>query len=372
MGKMSEIHREKQEQDMFNWIRDRLSDPEADESTSGWQDMVKEWQDFNDNEVLELFEVDEDYWLNSHTYNDLHKSFRSRLEQLRISINSSDGIFVDKVIQYKMTYAYAVTLMESFLSDTVRSLILSNDEYLYNALEKVEDIKGEKVKLIDVYRNASGVKGLVLEILSGVTYHNIPKVTKIISSILDRKINTDMKGVIEISKLRHDIVHRDGKNTQGKSINIDLEKLNSAIISINDFVETIAKEVSSSEARFDKKFKAASLQSDALLNSIKGLMYNTQPLSDLNIEDGAKIIGKSQQTLRRRLFDRGTSWQEIKDDIRIEKALTALKDESKSLKDIAILAGYSGQPTFQRAFKKRYGKTPNEVRNEMRADSNSL
>ena len=144
---------------------------------------------------------------------------------------------------YKMNYAYAVTLMETFLADTTISLVLSKDKYLINAITKVEDLKKLKCSLIDIL-NKDGVKGIVIDKLSEILYHNIPKVKIILEGILGKRLDVDISNLTQITLLRHDIVHRDGKTTDGHRIKVDKEIAIETIKTIENFVESIAYQVS--------------------------------------------------------------------------------------------------------------------------------
>ena len=60
----------------------------------------------------------------------------------------------------------------------------------------------------------------------------------------------------------------------------------------------------------------------------------------------------SAQTLRRRLREEGSSYQEIKDNIRRDAAIGYLSRPQLSIMEIAQMMGFSEPSTFHRAFKK--------------------
>jgi AraC-like DNA-binding protein len=81
-----------------------------------------------------------------------------------------------------------------------------------------------------------------------------------------------------------------------------------------------------------------------------------------SLEDIAQQIGVSPRTLKRRLADGGTSYSELLDEQRQERALLLLRDESLSREQIAERLGYSDAANFTRAFRRWTGKTPGMVR----------
>ena len=87
----------------------------------------------------------------------------------------------------------------------------------------------------------------------------------------------------------------------------------------------------------------------------------SQSLPDFNFI--ASCLNISTQTLRRRLKDENTSYQEIKDHMRRDVALYHLthRDEP-SINAIAFKVGFTEPSTFHRAFKKWTGLTPGAYR----------
>lgn len=76
-------------------------------------------------------------------------------------------------------------------------------------------------------------------------------------------------------------------------------------------------------------------------------------------------LNMTPQTLRRRLKEGNTSYQEIKDSIRKDASIYYLSKPDLSIDEIAMLMGFSEASSFHRAFKKWTGKTPSAFRKEM-------
>ena len=73
-------------------------------------------------------------------------------------------------------------------------------------------------------------------------------------------------------------------------------------------------------------------------------------------------LNLSPQTLRRRLKEENTSYQEIKDNIRRDQAVYHLSRNDFSINEIAYRVGFTEPSTFHRAFKKWTKLTPGAYR----------
>lgn len=79
-------------------------------------------------------------------------------------------------------------------------------------------------------------------------------------------------------------------------------------------------------------------------------------------EDVARVSGMSRRTLQRRLGEEGTSYGDLLDDLRRDRALCEVLDGSRSLIAISAGLGYSCQSHFTRAFRRWTAQTPRQYR----------
>lgn len=102
---------------------------------------------------------------------------------------------------------------------------------------------------------------------------------------------------------------------------------------------------------------------------IRGLIGRdfSRPVPDF--EWIASELHVSPQTLRRRLKQENTSFQEIKDLLRRDLAIYYLGKGDRAINDIAHLVGFTEPSTFHRAFKKWTGMTPGAWRENEEPDT---
>ncbi|MEY1662190.1 AraC family transcriptional regulator [Isoalcanivorax beigongshangi] len=97
---------------------------------------------------------------------------------------------------------------------------------------------------------------------------------------------------------------------------------------------------------------------------IRTIISNEYGNSFPDFSEICEKLNMTPQTLRRRLKDGNTSYQEIKDSIRKDASVYYLSKAELSIDEIALLMGFSEASSFHRAFKKWTGKTPSVYRRE--------
>jgi len=114
----------------------------------------------------------------------------------------------------------------------------------------------------------------------------------------------------------------------------------------------------SAPANFLVKYR----NSDGLVARIRRQLRHIAPDSWPDFETLARQLNFSASTLRRHLVDEGQSYRAIKDDLRLDLAISQLCHSDKSVLDIAHDLGFAEASAFHRAFKKWTGARPGEYR----------
>lgn len=82
------------------------------------------------------------------------------------------------------------------------------------------------------------------------------------------------------------------------------------------------------------------------------------------MEDTARVLGVEVRTLRRALDREGTTFEQVRDDVRLAIAHDLLSMSSLSIGDLALTLDFSTPSAFIRAFRRLTGKTPAAWRQE--------
>ena len=88
----------------------------------------------------------------------------------------------------------------------------------------------------------------------------------------------------------------------------------------------------------------------------------TEPGRTHNAEGLAALLALSPRTLHRQLAEEGASLQQLKDEVRRERASELLLRTDRPTKQIAAEVGFRNEKSFIRAFRAWTGRTPGEYR----------
>ena len=96
------------------------------------------------------------------------------------------------------------------------------------------------------------------------------------------------------------------------------------------------------------------------LDGIKSLVARQLTRGSCSIESIVEFLPYEARAFQRRLRDQGTSYQEILDDIRFDKAIVYLRTSDMKIERISDALGYKNSSNFSKSFKRRFGVSPKQ------------
>lgn len=81
-----------------------------------------------------------------------------------------------------------------------------------------------------------------------------------------------------------------------------------------------------------------------------------------SLEELAERLDTSTRTLKRHLAAHGTSYRQLIEELRRDRAVAMLRDSDRTITQIAEQLGYTDRASFHRAYRRWFGSTPQELR----------
>jgi hypothetical protein len=242
MGRVKAEWMEYQENEaMYDWIEENYGDDAGEEGSDEWNAAVNAFiehckrQERLEREIREQDEYDYYLYL---TLGDVDEIFHQEIANLKTLLHGESGSSSNDTF-CKMVYAHAVTILEVYLEDMIKALIISNNSFLENTIKNVKPFSDSKFKLSEISIEEDGIKKFVLLKLTDNLFHDIPKVIHIYSGLFEKKIIIDIDKICSVTATRHDIVHRNGKDKDGKELRINKFSALNAIEVVKSFAEKL-------------------------------------------------------------------------------------------------------------------------------------
>jgi AraC-like DNA-binding protein len=109
-------------------------------------------------------------------------------------------------------------------------------------------------------------------------------------------------------------------------------------------------------------------EADSLVQTARSNLTSQLAGGEVGLGTLARSMHMSERTLRRRLSERGTSYQELLDELRSTQARKLVGHGAEPVDQIAQRLGFADTSSFFHAFKRWTGQTPAQFRRTVRSD----
>ncbi len=102
---------------------------------------------------------------------------------------------------------------------------------------------------------------------------------------------------------------------------------------------------------------------DTCSAQVMRILEEINNVKETDLEAIANRLHMTSRTLRRKLTQEGSGFQQLKDNVRRDQAIGFFEDTSLTMSEIGRRLGFTEPATFTRAFKKWTGVSPSDYRN---------
>lgn len=194
--------------------------------------------------------ADDEYELDAIFDNTEHKSnFFREMENLgrlhELEIESHDL----REILLRQLFISVIGALETYLSDAFINKVLSSEAYLENFVSTHPDFKKQKISVSEVFNTSRKIKEKAKTVMVATIYHKLP----VVKEMYQKTFNIEFPDISAMQKYvtqRHDLVHRNGKTTDGKEIMVDDEMVFALKAASIEFVEAVSEALEYDDAPF--------------------------------------------------------------------------------------------------------------------------
>lgn len=178
-----------------------------------------------------------------------------KIEQLINVKNINIGAVELQSFLRNLLYANVITCLETYLSDTFIRITIKEDKFLkayisksinFSNKTKKSELYTELFKEMKHSNNPTLDRFLIktcIDDIKEVTFHNINIASKLYKEVLGIEFPKNIKTkIFKAVNIRHDLIHRNGKDKNDKIISIEYTELINLIKDVNNFVNKIQKE----------------------------------------------------------------------------------------------------------------------------------
>lgn len=141
-----------------------------------------------------------------------------------------------------LVFGAAISTLEAFLWETVAYWIENDETVLRGVVTKMPDLKGESIKLGDIFDEHAGLKLRVRTYLQNLVWHRWDKVAQLFLHGFGFKTPSFKPFVAALVK-RHHIVHRSGHDMDGAAIAVSAADCATLSSQVEEFAQEIHAQV---------------------------------------------------------------------------------------------------------------------------------
>lgn len=142
----------------------------------------------------------------------------------------------------KLLFVNLITLLETFLSEAFTTSVFSNPKFTRSFVEKNKDFKKRKITLSNIFNEHGHIDLTIKKYLSDLIWHRLDKVELLFKYTFNINFSP-YSTLYEAVKIRHFLVHKNGKNDKGKIMEITKAEFESTKDKICSFVLDLNKKL---------------------------------------------------------------------------------------------------------------------------------
>lgn len=159
----------------------------------------------------------------------------SEVHELLWSVNGTEL----ETVQCKLLYSYVMTALECYLCDTFAQRVLEDSMKLRVFIETTPEFQDLRIPFAHAFQAAEDSGEEAAKYLAGVVWHNLWKVAAMFKATFGIDFGAHLGILMKRVAVRHDIVHRNGHDKDGKPIDVTADDVRGFMQESRELVDLI-------------------------------------------------------------------------------------------------------------------------------------
>lgn len=181
---------------------------------------------------------EEDHYLESYSSTYFNDNVQETIKTLE-KIENLDP--ASRSLLYRTLYANVISSMEAYLSDRLIQKIRSDENIKRKFVETYEPYKESKFSISEIFKKIESIDSYISKSLRDIIYHKL----HIVRAIYKNTLDVDLGEIGELMKcvnIRHDIVHRNGKDRNGELRDITKSDVEEVAAKVSELIDNIERQ----------------------------------------------------------------------------------------------------------------------------------
>lgn len=166
-----------------------------------------------------------------------------RINEIYAVIAASNLAGTNLRLLHQMSHSSLIAAFEAYLADTLSYWMENDERVLRRFVATNKDFQARSVTLDKVFERLENLGGEVKKYLSEVVWHRLGKIKPMMAGALEIEV-PDIGDLSREVLVRHDIVHRAGRQHDGSLVDLSEDDLRHVSNSINRFSDALEEELS--------------------------------------------------------------------------------------------------------------------------------
>ncbi|MFD1557463.1 HEPN domain-containing protein [Paraburkholderia silviterrae] len=145
-----------------------------------------------------------------------------RLDQIDVVLSAVAANPQAEQIVHQMAHGSIIAALEAYLSDTLKFWLEADEQVLRRFVATNKDFQSRNLTLAEIFERFDRIKEEVKDYLSTFMWHRLDKIKPIVKAAFQFDL-PDISKLMGAVKIRHDIVHRAGRDADGNLVDLSAE-----------------------------------------------------------------------------------------------------------------------------------------------------